>query len=754
VTNFKRVKTKKDAKMHFWDVENLSLSAGYNETRRTSADTKEYFFKVYKGAVEYNYSFTSKPIEPFKKAKMKSPYLKLIKDFNFSPLPSTFTFRNDLERRLVKTQYFNNGPRSDVQEAFYEKAFMLTRTYGLGWSLTKSVNVNYDATAFAIVDEPGRAPASQAYKDSIWSNFKNMGRMKNFEQTATLTYKLPIDKFPLTSWITNTNFKYNTSSLWTSGALIQRDTMGNLLQNKRDLSLDTKLNFETLYNKSKFLKEINSPVAKKAPNPKAGDKKTDDQGKSKGKDSTETKKADMKVLKAALRTVMLLRSVNLRATVAQGMSIAGYLPIPTYIGVDGRGENSQINDAGAVLPFMFGSQDPNVRFRFADRGWISKEREINAPFLNNKTYSLTLNTTIEPFRDFRIMVDMKKTKGWSYQELFRVQSEHPDSLFFVSENPSRTGTYSISTVSILTAFDKTNKNTKVSENFSTFESYREIIRARRGNSGYSENSQDVLIPAFLAAYTDRDPNKQKLSAFPKIPLPNWNINYTGLSKVPALNKRFSSITLTHQYSSLYSIGSFSSSALYGYDYIRPEFDIDKQLDANGYNTDSLLIPIYLIDQVNIKENFGPFLGINLKTKGKVSYRIEYKRSRSVTLALSNLQIREDISNDITVGFGYTKSGAKMPFKSQGRPIVLERELNVRMDMSVKDNIAYQRVLDQGSVVTAGNLNFQVRPTISYNMSQRLTTQFYFEHTRAVPRVSSSFKRNTTSFGLQLRFSLS
>ncbi|MCU0429628.1 MAG: cell surface protein SprA [Cytophagaceae bacterium] len=750
-TNFKKVKVKKDAKSHFWDIENLSFTVGYNETKRTSYELKDYTFLNYKGGVEYTYSFKAKPLEPFKKSKVKSAYFKPIKDFNLSFVPNTFTFRNDLDRRLIRTQYYESGPLTAGQEALYEKAFTLNRSYALGWGLTKNINLNYDAAALAIVDEPARAPGDQAYKDSVWSNFKNMGRLKNFEQSASLTYKLPIDKFPVFAWINNTNLKYGTSAIWASGSLIQRDTMGNLLQNKRDLSVDTKLNFEMLYNKSKFLKSINSPAPKKTALQKAEEAKK----KAAAKDTTETK-PDMKALKAALRTLMLIRNINLRANIAQGMSITGYMPVPTYFGVDTRGNTSQMSNSGDILPFMFGSQNTNVRFDMAENGWISKERELNAPFLANQTVGFTANTTVEPFKDFKIMVDMKKNKGWNYQELFRVSSENPDSMFYVSESPSRTGTYSLSTISILSSFGRNSETTNSNPFFDRFQSYRTIIRSRLGNTGYSNNSQDVLIPAFLAAYTGRDPQKVKLSSFPKLPLPNWSINYSGLNKIPILSKRFTSITLTHTYNSMYSIGSFSSSTLYGYDYIRPDFDIDRQFQSGQgvLNDDSLLLPVYLLEQVNIRENFGPFLGINIKTKGKLSYRIEYKRSRNLTLALSNIQMREDISNDITVGFGFAKSGTKLPFKVRGRDKILERELNVRIDFSVKDNKAYQRVLDENSIITAGNTNIQFRPTASYNVSQRLTTQFYFEHTRAIPRVSTSFKRNTTSFGLQLRFSLS
>jgi cell surface protein SprA len=171
------------------------------------------------------------------------------------------------------------------------------------------------------------------------------------------------------------------------------------------------------------------------------------------------------------------------------------------------------------------------------------------------------------------------------------------------------------------------------------------------------------------------------------------------------------------------------------------------------NKDGVIIPVYAFADVSIREQFGPLIGINLKSKGKVTYKIEYKRGRNLSLSLSNAQLREDINQDIVFGISYIKSGVKLP-KFQGRSTVLKNELNLRLDMTIRDTKSYQRKLDQGTTITAGNLNFQIKPTASYAVSQRVTMLLYFEHTRAVPKLSSSFKRNTTSIGLQIRFTLS
>jgi cell surface protein SprA len=755
-TNFKKVKTKKDAKNHFYDISNLSFTVGYNEIKRTSYEIQEYKAQFYKGAVEYNYSFKAKSFEPFKKSKFAKPKsMKMIRDFNVNPVPSSFTFRNDIDRRLIKTVYYESGPQTAPQEPLYEKSFMLLRTYALPWNLTKSINLNYTSNAQAIVDEPNRAPGDQAYRDTLWKNFWSFGRLKTFNQNVNATYKLPLDKIPLLFWL-NSDLNYTAGFVWMAGPMNLRDSLGNNLElgnmvnNKRDINLTGKINLEALYNKVKFLKEINNPrppqrgPAKPAP-AKPGDKDT----------TSQVKKPDLKGLKATLRALMLVRNINVTCGMNRTTQLAGYMPTPSYLGVDAHGDYNQAQNLGEILPFVFGAQDPRFRHTAAERGWISKERELNTPFLQVKSFNFSARTAIEPFRDFKIQVDIKKTKGSNYQELFRVAEDTSGSPnpVYVSENPSQNGSYSISYITLMTAFTGTTGADNFNQTFERFQENRRIILARIGKDGYTLNSQDVLVPAFLAAYTGRDVQKQKITSFPKIPLPNWNLTYSGLNKVGFFSKKFSSAVITHGYTSTYAVGSYQSSLLYADGFIRPEFDAEQNIQGNLLNEDSVIVPVYVFSDVAIREQFGPLIGLNLKSKGRVTYRIEYKRGRSLALSMANAQLREDINQDFVLGISYTKSGVKLP-KFQGRSTVLKNELNIRMDMTIRDTKSYQRKLEEGSTITAGNLNFQLKPTVAYNVSQRVTMMLYFEHTRAVPRISTSFKRNTTSVGLQIRFTLS
>jgi cell surface protein SprA len=262
------------------------------------------------------------------------------------------------------------------------------------------------------------------------------------------------------------------------------------------------------------------------------------------------------------------------------------------------------------------------------------------------------------------------------------------------------------------------------------------------------------VPSFLASYRGIDINRASLNPFPQIPLPNWGINYTGLSKIAFLKKYFQSINITHAYNGSYGVSTFTSSNLYGGDRIRPGGD-PSTLPLPTITKNGNYVPVYTMDVVNIKESFSPLIGINMRTKGKASFNIQLVRDRALMLSMTNAQVQETRSKGITFGFGWNKTGLKLPFKWQGRQIPpLKNEATFKLDITVRDNLTIQRNINGASNITAGNITIQIRPTISYMISQRITMMFYFDRNVILPRISSQFRRGVTQFGIQLRFTLS
>ena len=103
---------------------------------------------------------------------------------------------------------------------------------------------------------------------------------------------------------------------------------------------------------------------------------------------------------------------------------------------------------------------------------------------------------------------------------------------------------------------------EVSKTFRQFEANRVLLSQRLGKEniyaqsnpstggyvqGYGRYAQDVLIPAFIAAYTKKDPYSVALikSSNPNlrsnpfsdmVPKPNWNITYNGLTRMKGMEK--------------------------------------------------------------------------------------------------------------------------------------------------------------------------------------------------------------------------
>jgi cell surface protein SprA len=386
---------------------------------------------------------------------------------------------------------------------------------------------------------------------------------------------------------------------------------------------------------------------------------------------------------------------------------------------------------------------------------------LNNPFTQNVTENLKVSANIEPVRDFKITLEAQQTRRANYAELFRFNE---DTGLPETQNPVRNGSFSISTISFMTAFKKDNALNE-NPNFTTFEQNRDIILQRLRainpafdpnapeNGDYALNSQDVLIPAFLAAYTGADAGTIGLSPFPRTPLPNWRIDYAGLSKLPFFSDIFSSVTLTHAYQSSYGVNNYTSSLQYGEAFVNISTDERNYVIPNLTNEAGDFLSVYVVSQVVLSERFSPLIGINIRTKSNLSLRLDYNKERDLSLNLSNAQLAEIRNESITFSVGFTKSKMKLPIKSKGKFIILDNDVDLRLDMTIRDTRTVQRQLDDVSTVTAGNLNFQLRPVISYVVNKQLNLQFYFEKNINDPRVSSSFRRTTTAGGIQLRYNL-
>lgn len=744
-TNVRKVKTNPEAKSYPWDVENLSFTYAMSELNRSNVTTASFENRNYRGGVAYNYSPQALSFEPLKNVKfLKSPYLKLFSDFNFSILPANVAVRGDLDRRFVRTQLRNSEFTTIGVPTQFEKFFTFNRLYNLRWNLTKGLSIDYSARVNAIIDEPEGDINSQMARDSIMTNLRNLGRMRMFDQQVSANYRVPLDKFPLTDWL-SADLRYGVGYNWTAGSVGQQDTLGNTIMNNRERAVNGKVDLVKLYNKVKFLKEINTP-----PRPTRGGAAPPARNQGPVKQDTTQKKPELgaKLVKGTLRTLMSVRNINVTYSIREATQLSGFMKKPFLFGMDE-------DFLAPGYDFLLGNQDLDLYKRLILSGqyddWLAPSVFLTQPWSQNYMEDLALRASVEPARDLRIQLDARKMKTLGYQEIFRRDSLGvPQTL-----TPTRNGSYSVSFLSIRTSFVR-NPSDTVSTIFRQFEQNRSVIRDRLNSVNpageYQMNSQDVLVPAFLAAYSGQSAGGVALSPFPKIPLPNWRLDYAGLSRIPALAEIFSSINITHGYSSSVDVNNFTSSLEYN-DLSGFGNDIENYPLASILNEDGNLVPLFILSQVMITERFAPLIGVNVRTKTRLTARVEYKTERNVALNLSNIQVTELSSNDISMDIGYTKAGMKLPFKINGETVVLKNDVQFRFNLTIRDTKTIQRKIEEVDLITNGGLNFQMRPTINYIVNQKLNLTFYFDRNINNPRILNTFPRKNTLFGVQVRFSL-
>ncbi|NID13044.1 T9SS outer membrane translocon Sov/SprA [Fibrivirga algicola] len=739
-SNVRKIRVDPNGKAHFWDIENFGFNYAFNDIRRSNILTGEYIQEQYRGGITYNFTSQPKPFEPFRNVPgLERKYLYWLKDFNLTLLPTIVSIRADIDRSYIKTQLRNADLSTNGISPQFEKYFFFNRYYDLTWNLTKNLVVSYRAAANAIIDEPYGEINTPYQRDSIWRSLQNLGRMKNYQQEIKTTYRIPFDKFPIVNWVQG-DLTYNIGYQFTANSFGIKDSLfvpfGNTIRNNREVGIVGRVDLVLLYNKIRTLRWANTPSPPRlnfARNPGS---------------IQEINPGGNQLLKSFVRALMTVRGINVSYNVQENTILPGFLPTPGLFGLD--------NFGAPGLPFVLGDQNGDIARRAARAGWLSPSTVQNAPFTQAVTKRFLASTTLEPFRDFRINVTANYNRSDNYQEFYRPAISGAG---FSSQAPIRNGSYSMSYFSFGTTFERLRVD-NTSPIFDKFEAYRDILQqrlnadnpvARDNPNGYNKNSQDVLIPAFFAAYSGSNPWSVKYSPFYNLPFPNWDLNYSGLNKVKPFSKVFTSFNLVHRYTSTYSVGNFVSSLSYEAQFVNlavNDYNIARQLNENGQ-----FIPIFVMSTMSMSERFGPFIGIRFQTKNRLSGSLEYNRSRDAALNLTNAQVAEVNTKDVTASLGFTKQNVRLPFRVNGAIKRLKNDLTFNCALTLRDTRTIQRKLEAEQIITAGNVNFQVRPQLSYVVNRRLNVNFYFDRTFNDPLVSNSFIRATTSGGVQVRFNL-
>ncbi len=752
--------SKGTTKMHPWDVENLDFSYSYSELVQRDEDVEINNEYIHHGEIGYTFSTNPKNYRPFSRAKWtKSKWLQLIRDFNFTPMPKNITFRTTLHRDMQEFKYRPKSQGNIIIDTNYVKSFDWTRNYAFNWDIFQSLKLEFRADASARIDEPDGRIDTRTEKDSVWHCLGRGGRTTDYRQNFNATYQVPLNKIPLFKFVT-ANVRYTSMYMYTASAL-SLSYLGNTIQNSQNIQGNASLNFVTLYNSVPYLKKVNQGstqnknqnTAKKGEKSKDSDndleeeiKKGKKNKKKDGNDSLREKpQVGKMILDGTLRLLMSVRNVSANYSQGRGTVLPGYMHSATLIG-----HTKESSTPGFL--FMFGGQ-PDIQTIAARNHWLTTDSLMNTAYQRTSNQVLNFRASVEPFRDFRIDVSANRNFTENFSEYF-----HVDELGNVSHyTPQRNGSFSMTYCGLGTFFKNHDdlfqlfreSRAQLAERYAEHNpNYTGEVDPETGFPvGYSAISQDVLMGAFFTTYLGKDAEKADIfSPFLKIPLPNWRLNYNGLTKIKGMDKVFQTFSLIHNYTCNYNVGGYSTNISY-------------TQDANGfptaYNALGDFIATHELSQMAITEQFAPLIGFDMTLKNSMLLKVEYKQTRNLSLSFANTQITETTSKEVAVSAGYRFKDIKIGLVFSGVKRQFVSDLNLTAGFGLKDNqTMLRRITEDDEQVTSGALNITLNVAADYQFSRLVGMKFYYNHTINRPKNKNQYNNMNFETGIELQLMLS
>ena len=492
---------------------------------------------------------------------------------------------------------------------------------------------------------------------------------------------------------------------------------------------------------------------------------------------------DTKWYKAAqcvARGLMLVRNVSFSYRNQYSMYLPGFMPeVGDMFGQ--RGGDIMAPGVG----FAFGFADDSYIDKAAERGWLLMADSVATPATTSLTEDFQLRMTLEPVKNLKIDLNASRTETKSKRIQYMYQGSPT----------TQSGTLTMTTISLGSAFEgmgdaKNGYRSKTFEKFCrSLDGFRDRVEAQYAGATYpagtalagkpfdpangtvSKYSADVMVPAFLSAYTSM--GGKSLSIFPTLTrlLPNWTLRYSGLVQLPWLRDVFKSFNINHSYKSIYAVGSYSSYSTF-----------QEYMNGLGFISDATTgnpVPgsMFNVSTVSINEAFSPLLGIDMTFHNNLTCKLEYRKTRVLSLSMTSIQVNEAVSNDWVVGMSYKINNFKLfgggrrrrvrssnagrqnnnssSTSSTSRGSGFNTDLNLRLDLSYRKQASICRdIATMTSSASSGNTAFKLSFSADYTLSRLLTMSFYYDRQTNTPLLSSSsYPTTTQDFGLSLKFSL-
>ena len=742
VVNMHKERVNPDKKSKFYDVENISVTAVYNDDHYRDIYTKKNYRQYLRGYIDYNYQFKPWAIKPFNKmisdTARSTKYLKWVKEFNFNPIPTRLSFRTEIDRNYNELEFRNvdailSGNLGEDFAAIKNRNFYFGWQYGLGFNFTKSLKLEINSATRTLNDQ---IDVNTMDNSSIFGNVFRAGRPVLYNHRVQLNYKLPFQYLPYLEFIdaeVGYGFTYNWNARSTALLTSPDGSLGSIGQNTNTIQGNASADLPRFFGQFSYFKRITETLGKRK---REIDSLNNSYTQAWEKKRYAYKKYKFKnrltVMQSAAFFLTSFKQLDVTYSENNGTVLPGLISAPNWYGV---GQTV----GGPTIGFLLGSQ-ADIRRTVIENGWVSDSEYMIDPYVRMSTRDLRMNLQMIPINDLRIDFNVLQTynrnfsqTGFNYRDGFG--NANPN-LTFATDMVTYSNTVNIT-------------STSFKDGMAVYAAIRQNamqISQQLGGApgadgfapGYSIANAYVLIPAFRAAVEGRSPKEVGNPTKAGIPIPNWKITWSGLRNIPVINGQFTKFDLLHSYSATYTATGVQAS-------------IDYFNNVGGLDVNNDYINPFTFSQVGYVESFSPLIGVDVTMRNNMQFGIQYNRNRMLLLGLVNHTLTEDANSEYVVRLGYIVKNFRLG-NTNTRGKNKGSDLNIRGDISLRDSqTSIMNILLNDSQVTGGQRLMNIKLSADYNVSESLNLTVFYEQMTSKYKISTAFPLSTVRAGIRATF---
>lgn len=761
VVNMHKERTNNKKKPKFYDPENLSVTAVYNDNYYRDIYTTINYQQALRGNIDYNYNFKPWIIRPFYKAISDTAkslkYLKWAKEMNFNIIPTRFSFRTDVDRSYSEMQFRDvqaliSGVPAQNFQSIKNDNFYFGWQYNLGFDFTRSLKLEIFSATRTLNDN---ISPDQMNNHSIFQNVFRAGRPVMYNHKVQLNYKFPFQLLPFFDFLQAEaayGFTYNWNARSTALTNFvdpsgQTTNLGNLSQNGNNKAFTASVDFPSMLKKFKYFRKIDSiTLGRKREIDSLNQVFTQQAANPRRRFTFKGHKFKFKLnpIQMVMNALTSVKNVDFNFTETNATALPGILSTPGFYG-QGTGIG------GPTFGFLMGSQ-ADIRRMAVERGWISNSPFMTDPYTQMKNQELRSNVQIQPLNDLRIDINFLRTytrnivQGGYNVDAVPDDPNDPMSLGFQPSYANDMVTYSYSTWSYKTAFktgdaifqNLVNNARQLSQRMGG------TLNANGFADGYGLSNSYILVPAFQAALSGKSVETLGNPVKAKFPLPNWRVTYSGLKNIPLISSKFSKFDILHAYTSTYTATNIQSNIDF--------YNVQNGNALTNRDLNGDFINPYTFSQVTYIESFAPLLGVDMTFRNNMQIRAMYNRDRMYLLGLKNATLTEDLGSEVVLGFGYILKDLKMKMRFQGKVKNLKSDLNLRADFSLRDDqTTITNILLDDSQITGGQRILTIKLSADYNLSKNFNVKFFYDQMTSKYKISTAFPLSTVRAGITATF---